>query len=1136
MDISQLHNPYDFRNPVRDAAIFAGRKQETEAIRYELGQAGIGRPSVCMVLHGPRAAGKTSLLNATGRMARDRGLTTVVVELIDGDDAPIVFFRKLYDELMTVVAEELRARGGDVAFDPAAARRVMAGAATPGPDDALAFPEAVALAEMRGEDRVPELALRADVGLFVELLGHPIALLVDEAQLMAGDARVLSVLRFLTTRVDGLVVVLAGTSGLMDQIRAVHSQILRQFKEIEVKRFVEHEDVWDCVVQPLRALGLRLVMVRRSLVQELMQLTDGNPYEIQLYCHEMFARVQLGKATVMELTPEVLEAIRARLETGRNLMERPLIRAVRAMSTTELTVFSILTSALGQATADQAWCAHIVAGEPLVSRGAYDTYHRALVANGLLTPDEIVTLAVETELLDEIYVRVYAVNRLRLDPHSQFMGSGGIRFLFVNRMLGLLHTFADRGPLQIMPTCCPMMRYSSIEANLAALAALPKEGPDATRTIDLLHMAALMAGEPAALDLTSVICRFGEVSVERWLFSSDVEDVVLADLPEFTRAADRIAQYGGELTASRVRVPLRTWPAKEWFGLATGPLRADLAHNHRHAAYNAYKAGDRAGALRHFRSAYELLPAWEYANALAHISLATDAFDEARRWSGIAVELASAPADRALSSYNSAVGHLGADDPEAASGMLARAVRELESLEVDEYKTGFLMVPRVDNPTKIQEEVGVDLYVAVRRMQEALGCDLSDEQATEEASGRQAAVVLAVATEWASSQGGLSTLNRELCCALAKAGAEVYCVVLAATPNEMAAATAAGVTLLPAPPAAGESDDMRLCHRPALPQEITPDLVVGHSRITGFAARRLAEAFYPQARRLHFLHMAPDEIEWHKPDREEDAALRASRRTEMERDLGIGAYRVVAVGPRLYDQFLTEFTRAPLSPLRLDPGFDALAATTGTRTPPGGQPLRVLLLGRTGDAELKGVGLAATACGQVDKWLHQDGEGRVRLVVRGAEPGTGENERKAISALSGNTDLHVVVREYSAEEEAIEHDLDTASLVLMPSRFEGFGLVGLEAITRGVPVLISSASGLGQLLRETIGQTANRFVVPVTGDPSVDTDTWARAVERMLRDRESAFQRIAELRDILAQKVTWAAAAEAVLSQAAPPQ
>ncbi|GGU41804.1 hypothetical protein GCM10010211_01100 [Streptomyces albospinus] len=367
MNISALCNPYDYRNPVRDAAFFAGRGEEVAVIKYELDQAAVDRPSVCVVVHGPRAAGKTSLLNATEWMAKKNGFVTVRVELIEGDGEPAVFFRKVYEELVSAITAE----GTDEMSvpGPAAVRRVMAGAAEAASVAPLEFPEAVALAGSEG--RLPEAALRADLAYFVGLLGHPIVLLVDEAQLIANDARALSVLRFLTSRVDGLVLVLAGTSGLIDRITDVHSPILRQFKEIEVRGFIEWEDVYACMVRPLVSVGIH-GSASANVVSALRQLTDGNPYEIQLYCHEMFARWQRGAAEGMKLTAEVLEGIRSRMESGRDVLERPLIRAVRAMERHDLIAFNVLSSALGHATADETWFAYNMVGSPEITRAQYD--------------------------------------------------------------------------------------------------------------------------------------------------------------------------------------------------------------------------------------------------------------------------------------------------------------------------------------------------------------------------------------------------------------------------------------------------------------------------------------------------------------------------------------------------------------------------------------------------------------------------------------------------------------------------------------------------------------------------------------------------------------------------------------------
>jgi glycosyltransferase involved in cell wall biosynthesis len=66
-----------------------------------------------------------------------------------------------------------------------------------------------------------------------------------------------------------------------------------------------------------------------------------------------------------------------------------------------------------------------------------------------------------------------------------------------------------------------------------------------------------------------------------------------------------------------------------------------------------------------------------------------------------------------------------------------------------------------------------------------------------------------------------------------------------------------------------------------------------------------------------------------------------------------------------------------------------------------------------------------------------------------------------------------------------------ASLVLMPSRAESFGLVGAEAVAAGTPVLVSDRSGLGALLTEVLPQdAATRIVLPVGSRGGEDITRW----------------------------------------------
>ena len=391
--------------------------------------------------------------------------------------------------------------------------------------------------------------------------------------------------------------------------------------------------------------------------------------------------------------------------------------------------------------------------------------------------------------------------------------------------------------------------------------------------------------------------------------------------------------------------------------------------------------------------------------------------------------------------------------------------------------------------------------------------------------------IFSVGTEWSSGHGGLSTFNRQLCIALAATGADVTFLAIAPGESEVAEAAAAfGVRLVAARATPGVEEREWLARRPAnLAPNYKPDFVIGHGRITGPAAVRLAEDVFPGAKRLHFLHMTPDEIEWHKFDREVPAGQRAEDRTRLELDLARSAYRAIAVGPRLHNRFLRDLHPAGTpAPLRFDPGFDPTAVAD--RAPPPGAPWKILLLGRAEDEKLKGIDIAAAAIGRA---VHRRAHGLpgIELVVRGAKSADADGLRTRLLSAPG---LHVTVRVYSTDPETLDRDMRSSSLVLMPSRSEGFGLVGLEAIVSGTPVLLSSQSGLAELLTEQLDpEVAARVIVETTGDetkPGPDIDQWANAIEAALRNREASFRDASELLAALGHRLTWKSSVQSLLS------
>lgn len=72
-------------------------------------------------------------------------------------------------------------------------------------------------------------------------------------------------------------------------------------------------------------------------------------------------------------------------------------------------------------------------------------------------------------------------------------------------------------------------------------------------------------------------------------------------------------------------------------------------------------------------------------------------------------------------------------------------------------------------------------------------------------------------------------------------------------------------------------------------------------------------------------------------------------------------------------------------------------------------------------------------------------------------------------------------------QDNIEDWLGQADLMLIPSRWEGFGLVAIEALSTGLPVVASDVSGLGDILR---GCRAVDLVLPK------EPEVIAKAIER----------------------------------------
>jgi glycosyltransferase involved in cell wall biosynthesis len=386
--------------------------------------------------------------------------------------------------------------------------------------------------------------------------------------------------------------------------------------------------------------------------------------------------------------------------------------------------------------------------------------------------------------------------------------------------------------------------------------------------------------------------------------------------------------------------------------------------------------------------------------------------------------------------------------------------------------------------------------------------------------------VLCIATEWLSRNGGLSTFNRFLCRTLSSENCEVVCVVLDSDITEKQSAIDDGVILIDAQKGPAASNINPLQSRLDLPKGFIPDIIIGHDRITGESMLDQKRSFFESAKTILFIHTAPEEIELLKDSHEGiELMKRAEQRRQLQKDIALKSDLVAAVGPHLYTEIYMQLgaTEGARKVIRFDPGLmssDPVATDIKLPTP------LCQIFGRMEDDALKGVDIAIKVMDKV--YSKATTPVKPVLIIRGLVEGTGDSFMRKKNQLS-TSGLPIRYRVYDPSIETLTDDLRASSLILMPSRAEGFGLTGLEAISAGCPALLSDRSGLAELILEFAPEEAHHWIVSVAGDETTFLGKWETQVEFILSDRKAARERLKTLRDKLSEKISWTASVKAMM-------
>jgi len=367
--------------------------------------------------------------------------------------------------------------------------------------------------------------------------------------------------------------------------------------------------------------------------------------------------------------------------------------------------------------------------------------------------------------------------------------------------------------------------------------------------------------------------------------------------------------------------------------------------------------------------------------------------------------------------------------------------------------------------------------------------------------------VTLLSSEWKSTKGGLSTICRELAIQLANhPNVKVTVYLPQCSEEDKKIAASLNVKIIEAEELPGYEPVDWLG---SVPENHAMDCVIGH----GVHLGRQIPLIKRQNRHctckwIQIVHTAPEELGMYKTY--EEAISKGQQKHQREVKLCELADQVVAIGPKLADAFARYLRPSKkdqdvltLTPSIFNEFLGVEQATEERRT------FCVLVFGR-GDSEdfkLKGYDIAVQAVAELKDTSYQ-------LMFVGAPAGK-ENEVAERLLQHGIPPSQLIVRRFNESRDQLANLFCEVDLAIMPSRTEGFGLTALEALSAGLPVLVSGNSGLGVALKEVA--YGSRCVVN-----SEDPKEWAKKIKAVReKSREVRLTESKLLRNKYLEKFRW---------------
>lgn len=273
------------------------------------------------------------------------------------------------------------------------------------------------------------------------------------------------------------------------------------------------------------------------------------------------------------------------------------------------------------------------------------------------------------------------------------------------------------------------------------------------------------------------------------------------------------------------------------------------------------------------------------------------------------------------------------------------------------------------------------------------------------------------------------------------------------------------------------------------------DVIHSHYWLSGWVARMLQSDWpgAPIVQMFHTLGHLKNLVAQTEAERE------PAQRVPVETEIVQFADRLVAATPREREQMITLYDADPAKISIIPPGVDLALFRPIPRAEAKahlGLPAdhrMVLFVGRI--EPLKGLDTLIRAMARiVERDPSLRGDFCVCIIGGEAEPERMDDEMRRLDRLREELGISDVVMFLGSRDQTeLPYHYSAAEMMVVPSHYESFGMVALEAMACGTPVIASDVGGLSFIVHD--GETG--FLVP-----DKDVDAWADKMLLLLRRPE----------------------------------